>query len=178
MIFEAFRQLCRFKQWVGTWVYSDEELYYSRNIVKQLIYPHTEVTWKATVPENVILLEELTREVHGTISRKCKVWYSGDQYSKPSSDEIAVLFETPIKTPWLWIGGHTFDGTVEKTSELQEFIVAGNMITLDLLSQIDNKIHTWIYLCPETFQQLEFPPKGIVILKDDTSRVENSEKEM
>lgn len=172
------RRIFMFKQWIMTMLYSDKKQYYSENIVKQLQFPITEVEWKATVPDNVILLEQLTMEYFGDKTFKYKIWYSGQSYKKMSYDEIIMYFEERPKIPWLWIGGSNGVAIQDRSRELEPYILAGNLITLQLLSEIDKSISSWSYLCPETFEKLDFPVNGIIIKSDDNSRMENSSKEM
>ena len=175
MIYSLLRQLISAKQWLMSGFYSDTKVYCSENIIKQLQYPPTEVQWKAIVPNNVILLERIVVEYSGNIITKFKVWYFGELYKKLTHDEIVMYFDTPVHTPWLWIGGS--DG-VDRSAELEPYILSGNVITPQLLSVIDKSITSWAYLCPETFERIDFPDDGIIIRSNVNSGMESSSKEM
>jgi len=64
-----------------------------------------------------------------------------------------------ITEPWLWFGTEGED----YTEQIRPFLVAGNNITLDLLSVIFPGKTKWVYLDPVTFKEVEFPVEGITI---------------
>ena len=63
----------------------------------------------------------------------------------------------------------------EVSSRLDEFMVVGNIITLELLNDLFPSIMGFKYLCPSTLELQDFPISGIQIKEDDSFN-ENSKK--
>jgi hypothetical protein len=94
-------------------------------------------------------------------SRKAIVQYEGEVMKK-------TLTMRKGKTPWIWIGDITAER--ELTSEMQKFIVHGNVIKYELLNQLmDFHIDTQIrYMDSTSLEFKDFPEDGIVIEEDDS----------
>lgn len=91
--------------------------------------------------------------------RKATVQYEGEQIKHDVSPRKG-------KTPWIWIGDITTE--TELTSQLQKFIVPGNVIKYELLNQLmDFQEDTQIqYIDPISLDFQDFPEDGIVIQAD------------
>jgi hypothetical protein len=46
---------------------------------------------------------------------------------------------------------------------MDDYIYPGNIITLELLKDLFPGTQRWVYIDPKTFEETEFPSKGIVI---------------
>lgn len=75
-----------------------------------------------------------------------------------------------IRPPWFFIGCYDSAKSLQdKTSEMDDYIYPGNVITNDLLQHLYPGAQRWVYIHPETFEEMEFPSDGIVI-QDANSR--------
>jgi hypothetical protein len=69
-----------------------------------------------------------------------------------------------IRPPWFFIGYYDSAKSLQdKTSEMDDYIYPGNLITNDLLQHLYPGAKRWVYIHPETFEEMEFPSDGIVI---------------
>ena len=66
----------------------------------------------------------------------------------------------PCRPPWFFIG---CDGNQDRTAELEPYICRGNEIRMDLLRQLFQGSKKWVYIHPTTFEETDFPSKGIAI---------------
>lgn len=119
--------------------------------------------WETTVPRGTLLLETVRRDIVDETDIRTRVYYPGEKV--PTTTDAPSFFAEKPDVPWMWIGGiDMFGQTCSLTSELSRFIVGGNRITLALLRAEYPEIVTWKYMCPLTFEELEFPAEGITIV--------------
>jgi hypothetical protein len=169
---ELLRIVYKVKRWFVSWCYSDQETF---SFASDLLgNSDVEFNWMAVVPRDVILREQIIRKQLDTVEVKYILWYPRDFYTCFPKDKKIKLFESRIINPWFWIGGKTSSGEeVDMTSQLEPYLISGNVIKPMFLSLLNPKIIKWVYL-DETFNQIEFPTAGIVI-KNDTFKQEASE---
>jgi hypothetical protein len=126
------------------------------------------VFWKTEVPPNTIISEKLVYDID-KYREKVKLWYPG-QYMHEYTYEDSIQLFSSTKTPWLWIG----DGKTDVSSEVDKYIVPGNIITIDMLREINSSIRHWIYCDFKTLEIVDFPSNGFIIndsfLKEDTKK--------
>jgi len=71
---------------------------------------------------------------------------------------------TNLRPPWFFIGCYDSARSLQdKTSEMDEYIYPGNVITLNILKHLYPGSQRWVYIHPETFEETDFPSEGIVI---------------
>lgn len=81
-----------------------------------------------------------------------------------STRGIVETMNTNVRPPWFFIGFYDSAKSLQdNTSQLAEYIYPGNVITLDVLKHLYPGSQRWVYIHPETFEETEFPPEGIVI---------------
>jgi hypothetical protein len=134
------------------------------------IYPKEPIVYQSNYGDiSILALVSLDERI-----RKYKVWKKDEDIDVLSSSKIYDILQAKVDAPWLWIGCTTIFGEVDMTSSLDQYLVGGNHVTLELLSRMYPYHWNWRYLDPVTFKEVEFPEDGITI---DDSRVERSEKE-
>ena len=127
-----------------------------------------DMVWLSFVPKNTIFVEEIVIN-----SKKiCKIWNPDQLFVKTSKEKAYVMLNKKPFIPWLWIGSNENE---EITNKLEEFMVVGNIITLELLKDLCPCINKFQYLCPSTLELQDFPIGGIQIKEDDSFN-ENSKK--
>lgn len=67
------------------------------------------------------------------------------------------------RPPWFFIG---CDGDQDRTAEMEPYICRGNEIKMALLRQLFPGSKKWVYIHPTTFEETNFPSKGISIEND------------
>lgn len=100
-----------------------------------------------------------------------------EQWSRPDGDTRRYVtysmnpirfYETdpflPVKTPWLWIGDPK-DDSVDITSDMRYYLVAGNLILPELVQRVTG-IEEPHYMDPRSLAVLKFPEEGIVLEHD------------
>lgn len=123
-----------------------------------LVYPDTKLFWKTIVPEKHIICERLILSSPTDDKTKYKIWYEGEM-SELTYEESLNIFNSKPKRPWIWIG----DTKHNMLQTLDEYLVIGNKITLELLQIINPEIKEWKYICSQTLDMLNFPSDGIII---------------
>jgi hypothetical protein len=135
-------------------MYGDEMRYSGK--LKRLGTGLEPLQWTVTVPEATILCETVSRTYLGETITKTKIWNSEDVYVR-DSERYERLDEKP-RCPWIWIG----TGETDYTKEVSQYVVHGNLITLELLQEVFREID-WSYICAESFDKKDFPVDGIQI---------------
>ena len=109
-----------------------------------------------TVPEGMVYVEEW---VQGDVKR-CVVRYAGEEI--PKAWRITP-FQKHAKTPWVWVGDR--DTEIDLTRTFNKYLVVGNVIRMDLVSQLIqvNERSDLLYIESGTFKELKFPGDGITI---------------
>jgi hypothetical protein len=72
--------------------------------------------------------------------KKYRVWYPNQLFTRTTHEQAIKLLNKKPLVPWLWIGSSEDE---EVSSRLDEFMVVGNIITLELLNDLfpyDGKI--------------------------------------
>lgn len=169
---EALRVLYKVKRWLVSWCYSKEESFkFSSELLGN---SDARLQWMVVIPNDVVLRESITKTQLDTSTTKYMLWNPRDFYSTRTDDEKIKLFETPIQQPWLWIGGTDIYGNeIDMTSQLESYLIYGNVIKPYFLHLLNPNIVKWTYL-DQTFNQVEFPANGIVI-KNDSIKQETTE---
>jgi hypothetical protein len=126
------------------------------------ILGNKDALWITNVPKNSIFLEKITCRRVDERFYKYKVWYYDQLYMKPSMDLKKFLVNVKVESPWLWIG----EGEIDMTNKLEEFILDGNVIRLELLNLKFPEIKNWSYLNSKTLELEVFPVEGIQIKHD------------
>ena len=93
--------------------------------------------------------------------------------------ELDSVFDSPIP-PWFFIGYIDETGkTVDCTETMSRIVVIGNRITPPLLRYLESSYTggKWVYVNPKTFDQVEFPPAGILIEGGDAATAPESTKD-
>ena len=126
------------------------------------------VKWFASVPPKTLFVEEFILDSN----KRYKVWYPNQLFTRTSHEQAIKLLNKKPLVPWLWIGSSEDE---EVSSKLHEFMVVGNIITLELLNDLFPSIMKFQYLCPLTLELQDFPISGIQIKEDDSFN-ENSKK--
>lgn len=114
------------------------------------------------VPRGSIILETVKRSIVDETDIRTRVHYPGAEYTT-SADAQSFFAEKP-DLPWMWIGGTDRHGeTHTRTEDMSQFILPGNRISLSLLRVQHPEIVHWKYMCPLTFEEVDFPADGITI---------------
>lgn len=137
--------------------YSDDPIYF--DTVTCMGNTKNKIKWVAVVPENTILCDTITKSYLGTDISKTRIWYTGQMFEKIIGDNRYKMLDKRVVSPWIWIGC----GEKDYTLQLDEYLVEGNLITLDLLKRLFPKETEWTYICFKTLDSLEFPINGIQI---------------
>ena len=146
--------LLRLGRMIARYMYTNE-IRYSSNL-KRLGTGVEPLQWTVTVPEDTILCETVSRTYIGETVSKTKVWHADDVFVR-DTDRFERLDEKP-KCPWIWIGS----GETDYTKQVSQYVVHGNLITLELLQEVFHEID-WSYICAESFDKKDFPVDGIQI---------------
>lgn len=118
-------------------------------------YDQDEVDDMKRVPEDAILIEEWEKE--GV--KKCNLFYEGEEIVRNRFNPFAV--EPSI--PWIWIGDKKTE--VDLTAAMQKYMVAGNVIALELILHMIQVHHDTeiVYIDARTLEEVKFPAKGVSI---------------
>ena len=146
--------ILRLGRMISNYMYGDEMRYSGK--LKRLGTGLEPLQWTVTIPEDTILCETVSRTYLGETISKTKIWNSEDIYIR-EFDRYERLDEKP-KCPWIWIGS----GETDYTKEVSQYVVHGNLITLELLQEVFREID-WSYICAESFDRKDFPVDGIQI---------------
>ena len=119
------------------------------------------VKWFASIPPKTFFVEEFILDS----KKKYKVWYPNQIFTRTTYEQAKELLNKKPLVPWLWIGSNENE---EVSSKLDEFMVVGNIITLELLNDLFPSIIKFKYLCPSTLELQDFPISGIQIKEDDS----------
>ena len=136
-----------------------------RNILSLCYTKEPELNQYVERDGTLVLSTSLDREI-----RKYKLM-DNPRYLTPK--EVESVLANDIELPWLWIGATMWLDPVDMTSCVEEYVVAGNTITLAFLYEKFPWYSDWKYLDPETFEEVDFPAKGITI---HASRVETTQE--
>ena len=136
-----------------------------------LIHSGNPTTFEIKVPDDTVLAEKLTFNTLYETKTKIKLWYPGQLYKELTYDETIEVFNKYIKKPWLWIGGYIGEELKDITSQVDAYVVSGNVVTIDILNRINPEIKVWIYSCSKTLEVINFPSEGIII--DDSNITKN-----
>lgn len=120
------------------------------------------------VPEGKVYVEEW---VHND-TKRCMVRYAGENI--PKAWRLTPFCRHP-KTPWVWVGDRETE--IDLTRTFNKFLAVGNVIKMDLVSQLIqvNERSNLLYIESGTFKELKFPGDGITIEEyDDHKPVQNS----
>ncbi len=118
--------------------------------------------WESVVPRGTFVFETVQRSIVDETETRTRVYYPGESVPK-NTDAKSFFAETPT-LPWMWIGGiDAYGETHSLTQEMSQFILRGNRITHALLRAEYPHIVIWKYMCPLTFEELDFPTDGITI---------------
>jgi hypothetical protein len=134
----------------------------SLTIYSRHSYFEPKITWFASIPHHTFFVEEFKFSKE---RKRYRIWKAHQLFSATSEDEARLLCDKSIKRPWLWIGS---DEGFDMTEYIEQYLVVGNVITLQVLKSIVNDIHDWQYMCPKTFEMKEFPIDGIQIEENDS----------
>jgi hypothetical protein len=126
------------------------------------------IKWFASIPPKTLFVEEIFLNS----KKKYRVWYPNQLFTRTTHEQAIKLLNKKPLVPWLWIGSCEDE---EVSSRLDEFMVVGNIITLELLNDLFPSIMKFQYLCPSTLELQDFPISGIQIKEDDSFN-ENSKK--
>ena len=136
-----------------------------RKQILSLIYPKEPVI-EQTVDSNITKIEHISSQ---RIITKYRIW---DKEARIlTNEELAQLFKEKVEVPWLSIGSQTIFGHFDNTELMDQYIVPGNTITLSFLEETYPYLYDWKYLDSQTFEEVEFPAKGITI---NDSRMETN----
>jgi hypothetical protein len=128
--------------------------------------PDIKLCWSTVIPEGQIVREKIELKSPQESRVLYKIWHAGPM-KELSYDESLELFNKTPKRPWIWIGGSGRN----MIDEVDEYLVAGNKITLDVLKLIADI--EWKY-CSQTLDILDFPSEGFIIddpiIKADTKQ--------
>ena len=94
---------------------------------------------------------------------KYKIWKEFSILKPINNEETHSILTTTVDAPWLWVGAKYFGGVVDMTNSLKPYLVSGNILTPNLLTQIFPAHRNWVYLDPVTLKEVEFPAEGITI---------------
>jgi hypothetical protein len=116
-----------------------------------------------TVPEGKIYIEEW---VQGD-SKRCVIRYGGEEIPRSWT---TTPFQKHARTPWVWIGDRETE--IDLTRTFNKYLVVGNVIKVDLVSQLIqvNERSNLLYIESGTFKELKFPGDGITIEEYDDHR--------
>ena len=134
-----------------------ENTYYSCKL-KRLGTGSDHLAWTLTIPEDTYLCETVSKTYLGETVSKTKVWHCNDTFVRETEEKrLDRLIERPVY-PWIWIGC----GEKDYTLQLAEYVVRGNLITLELLDELFHE-DNWRYICSKTLETKDFPVDGIQI---------------
>jgi hypothetical protein len=154
-------------------------LFYSKEptiYAETKVYSTVEPKWEIIVPEDTIIAEEVTSVSLDDRIVRYKIWNAGERHIRLTKQECISILNAEVMTPWLWIGGETVMGDIiDMTEKIEEYMVPGNKITLQLLDVLNSSICKWYYMSPKTLKEVDFPTDGIVI---NATRVEGSSKDL
>lgn len=109
------------------------------------------------VPEDCVYIEEW---INSTGQKKCVILYEGEEIP---TEWTHTPFDVAARCPWIWVGDK--DTEIDLTRSFEKYLVVGNVITYDLVSQLirltDRSDLT--YIDATTFEILKFPGNGITI---------------
>jgi hypothetical protein len=109
------------------------------------------------VPEDCVYIEEW---INSSGQKKCVVLYEGEEIP---TEWTHTPFDVAARCPWIWVGDK--DTEIDLTRSFEKYLVVGNVITYDLVSQLirltDRSDLT--YIDATTFEILKFPGDGITI---------------
>jgi hypothetical protein len=111
---------------------------------------------------STIFIEKITFIKNDDFLHKYKIWYEEQLYMKLTLSQKKFLVKQKINCPWIWIGENDND----MTQVLEEFLLDGNKIKLELLNKLFPDIKKWSYVCSKTLEIKEFPVEGIQIKHD------------
>ena len=99
--------------------------------------------------------------------RKKRVVYPASAQSH--KNRRAIGFAPPYPPPpWFFIGCYDSAKSLQdKTSDMDDYVYPGNVITLELLHHLFPGTQRWVYIHPQTFEETDFPSEGIVIEADE-----------
>jgi hypothetical protein len=126
------------------------------------ILGNKDIGWIANVPKDTIFIEKITFIKNDDFLHKYKIWYEEQLYMKLTLSQKKFLVKQKINCPWIWIGENDND----MTQVLEEFLLDGNKIKLELLNKLFPDIKKWSYVCSKTLEIKEFPVEGIQIKHD------------
>jgi len=109
--------------------------------------------------ENSMTFRTVTASSGYETRTKVRVYY--DDCEEPAILKEAMFFD--CRPPWFFIG---CDGNQDKTSDLEPYICRGNKIRPELLRHLFPGSKKWVYIHPTTFEETDFPSKGIAIEYD------------
>mgnify|MGYP000067460475 CR=1 FL=1 len=75
--------------------------------------------------------------------KRYRVWYPNQLFTRTTHEQAIKLLNKKPLIPWLWIGSNEDE---EVSSRLDEFMVVGNIITLELLNDLFPSIMKFQYL--------------------------------
>jgi hypothetical protein len=109
------------------------------------------------VPEDCVYIEEW---INSSGQKKCVILYEGEEIP---TEWTRTPFDVAARCPWIWVGDK--DTEIDLTRSFEKYLVVGNVITYDLVSQLirltDRSDLT--YIDATTFEILKFPGDGITI---------------
>jgi hypothetical protein len=116
-----------------------------------------------TVPEGRIYMEEW---VQGD-TKRCVIRYGGEEIPRAWT---VTPFQKHAKTPWVWIGDR--DTEIDLTRTFNKYLVVGNVIKVELVSQLIQVTErsNLLYIESGTFKELKFPGDGITIEEYDDQK--------
>jgi hypothetical protein len=119
------------------------------------------------VPEGKIYIEEWIHED----TKRCVVRYPGEEIPKAWRQ---TPFSKHPKTPWVWVGDR--DTEIDLTRTFNRYLVVGNVIKMELVSQLIQVTDrsNLLYIESGTFKELKFPGDGITIEEYDDHRAVQS----
>jgi hypothetical protein len=126
---------------------------------------------------NQYIEEDGTLVISVSLDREIRKYKLLDNPRYLTPKEVESMLANDVELPWLWIGASMWLDPVDMTNCLEEYVVAGNTITLAFLYEKFPWYSGWTYLDPETFEEVEFPAKGITINASRMERVEEKSKE-
>jgi hypothetical protein len=146
-----YNGICKFIDWVFPAAKNNNVSYY----ILSDDYDQDEIDDLKRVPEDAILIEEWEKE--GV--KKCNLFYEGEEIVRNRFNPFAA---EPY-VPWIWIGDKKTE--VDLTTAMQKYMVAGNVIALDLILHLIQVHHDTeiVYIDSRTLEEVKFPAKGVSI---------------
>ena len=150
-IIRTYNSICSFVSWLFASPKQNNVSYY----ILSDEYDQDEVDDMKRVPEDAILIEEWEKE--GV--KKCNLFYEGEEIVRNRFNPFAVQ----PSIPWIWIGDKKTE--VDLTAAMQKYMVAGNVIALDLILHMIQVHHDTeiVYIDARTLEEVKFPAKGVSI---------------